>query len=109
MKNFEDFVFQTTIGMTKNEFIRKDQLMRNPEGFEKPGYCPICKKELVINEQGDLFCKNFSIGYEKDGRCFWHRYIDGLNYWSSPEEMVKSMCNKDPEFKRKYEKIYSTL
>jgi len=102
--DFEDLVFQNVVGMDKDAFLRNAQLMRGPGGFEKPGYCPICKKELVKNEQGDLYCKDFNIGYKKEGGCFWHRYKDGLNYWSEPEEMFKDMAAKNPEFKKAYEK-----
>jgi len=107
--NFEDILFQSVINMTKKEFLRKAGLMRNPEGFEKPGYCPICKKELRQNDQGDLFCVDWTPGYEKEGGCYWHRYADGLNYWSSPAEMFKVMAEKDPEFMKKYDQKITNL
>ena len=90
----EDFIFQTTIGMTKEEFLRKAGLMRNP----KNGHCPICKKPIITNEQNDVFCSD----YGKSNGCYWHRYADGLNYWSSPEECFAKMAETDPEFAKIY-------
>jgi len=107
--SFEDLILQNTIGMDKKTFMRKAQLMRNPGGFEKPGYCPVCKKDLIQNDQGDLFCEDFNISYEEKGGCFWHRYADGLNYWSEPEEMFAVMAKNDPKFKEKYDRVISTL
>jgi len=102
-QKFHDFVFESLLGMDKNHFTQKAVLMRNPEGFEKPGYCPICKKELHQNDQGDLFCKDYTPDYERKDGCYWHRYEDGLNYWSTPEEMVKTMAEKNPRFKKVFE------
>jgi hypothetical protein len=107
--NLQDLMLQQIIGMDKEEFERTAGLMRNPEGSGKPGRCPVCKNKLIKNDRGDLFCVNFDVGYKKNGKCFWHRYEDGLNYWSTPEEMFKSMCDKDPEFKAKYNQVYSSL
>jgi hypothetical protein len=107
--SYQDFVFQNMLGMDKAAFLRKAGLMRNPEGFEKPGYCPICKKELRQNDQGDLYCTDWNPGYEKEGGCYWHRYADGLNYWSEPEEIFKVMAENDPEFKKMYDQAKSRL
>ena len=102
-------LFNSITGMSKEEFKRKAGLMRNPEGLEKPGRCPVCKAELKQNDQGDLYCSNYSSGYEKDGGCYWHRYKDGLNYWSSPEEMFKAMVETDPEFKTFYDQAMNDI
>lgn len=105
MTTIQDIMFETVLGMSKDEFMRKANLMRNPEGFESPGHCPVCKKELIQSENGDLFCKNFSIQYETnaDSGCYWHRYADGLNYWSSPNEMFEAMAKVNPSFKKIYD------
>ena len=99
MQDIQDIIFQLTIGMNREEFKRKCGLMQNPEGLEKPGYCPICKKKLEQNDKGDLFCQGY---IAKESSCYWHRYADGLNYWSSPDEMFASMAKTDPEFKKFY-------
>lgn len=104
----QDIMFKAMLGMDKNEFVRKANLMRNPEGFEKPGYCPVCKKELV-QDNGNLFCKDFSTQYDTKGGCYWHRYEDGLNYWSSPQEMFDAMAKKDPDFKKIYDAALSRI
>ena len=103
--DIRDLMCESLLGMDRKSFERKAQLMRGPEGFEKPGYCPVCKKELHVNDKGDLFCKDFNLDYEKKGGCYWHRYADGLNYWSSPEELFSVMADKNPAFKDAYEKI----
>ena len=101
----DSIMFEAILGMNKNEFLRKENLMRNPEWSENHGYCPVCKSEIVQNENGDLFCKNFSIQYETNGNggCYWHRYADGLNYWSSPHEMFEAMAKVNPSFKKIYD------
>jgi len=81
----------------KEAFMRKAQLMRGPEGFGEKRYCPVCKKLIVKNEQGDMFCENHSLDYKKNGKCFWHRYKDGTNYWSDPVEVMQSMAKEHPE------------
>ena len=107
--NIEDILLKSTIGMDRKTFIRTAQLMRNPEGLEKPFRCPVCKKEIHKNEQNDLYCSAFNISYEKEGGCFWHRYADGLNYWSPPEDMFKVMAEKNEEFRKVYESSQSTM
>jgi len=107
--DIRDLMCEALLGMDRKSFERKAQLMRNPEGFEKPGYCPVCKKELIQNDQGDLYCKDWNPGYETQGGCFWHRYADSLNYWSSLEEMFEVMAAKDPEFKRMYDQARSRM
>ena len=102
----QDIMFQSTLNMSKEEFLRKMGLMRNPKGWDEIKRCPVCKKEIKETENG-VQCSNFSIDYKESGKCYWHRYTDGLNYWSSPEEMFKVMCQKDPEFKKKFDEEYN--
>ena len=81
--------------MIDGYFIRKADLMRNPEGPKKD-ICPACKKRIVVNAKGDQYCENFNLDYEKQNppKCYWHRYVDGLNYWSSPEEIIPILAKK---------------
>ena len=110
INDFQNVIFQSILGMDKDEFMRKANLMRNPEGWDEEKRCPVCKKPIIIDkETGDMFCSNYSIGYKTENKCYWHRYSDGLNYWSTPEEMVQSMCSKDPEFKKKFEDMFSKM
>lgn len=104
-----DMVLESTIGMNKEQFLRTAGLMRNPEGFDGPKRCPLCKKKIITNEEGHMFCENFSSNYEKDGKCYWHRYEDGLNYWSKPEEVFDTLAKKDPEFKALYDKAKESI
>ena len=95
----EDIQFHSTFGMSRNDFLRKAQLMRSPEGMSDNKYCPNCKKPVRTNEKGDMYCTNYSLDYEKNGKCFWHRYADGLNYWSSPVEIAKVKAQEYPELR----------
>lgn len=96
-ETLKDVLFQATMGMDKKTFLRKAQLMRGPEGWGENRYCPVCKKPIHTNEQGDMTCENFSLGYEKNGKCFWHRWKDGTNYWSDLMDVMKSMAKDNPE------------
>lgn len=91
----DDILLRSLIGMSRDEFKRKAGLMRNPER----NHCPVCKKPIHANDQGDLFCENLNLNYENEGGCFWHRYEDGTNYWSSPEEIFAQAKKKYPELK----------
>lgn len=93
----KDIMMQLMTGMTSEQFARKAQLMRGPEGWGDEKSCPVCKKPIHVNEQGDTFCENFSLDYEKNGRCFWHRWKDGTNHWSDPMEVMKGMAKDCPE------------
>lgn len=86
--SFQDILFSAVTGMDKDSFERKAGLRRNPE----LGRCPICKEEIIYEDNGDMACKNFNKG------CYWHRYSDGLNFWSSTEEIIRAKCKEDPEF-----------
>lgn len=83
--------------------IGKVNLARNPEGYKDPKRCPICKKEIKVDSKGGMFCSNYSPDYEKSGKCYWHRYSNGLNYWSSPTEIMREACKKYPELKKMME------
>lgn len=65
-------------------------MKRNPEGMYGD-VCPNCKSKLKQNKKGDLHCENFTLtSLEIEcGKCPWHRYSDGTNYWSPPEELMK--------------------
>ena len=93
----DDALFMLLTGMDKKTFDIKAGLMRGPEGWGDKRYCPVCKKPIVSNEQGDRFCENFSLDYEKNGKCFWHRWKDGTNYWSDPITVMKAMAKDHPE------------
>lgn len=103
----QNMLFELLTGMNEEQFMRKAQLMRNPEGADKD-ICPVCKSKIRTNEQGDKFCVNYEQCYEKvSDKCYWHRYADGTNMWSSPEECIKAMCDTDPEFAREFENLMS--
>jgi hypothetical protein len=89
----QDVVFQMVTGLTKEEFLRKAGLLRNPEGYGKTKHCPVCKSPIQ-EERGDLFCINHSLNYERDGKCYWHRYADGTNYWTPASELIKVLSAK---------------
>lgn len=73
------------LGITsKEDFMRSASLMRNPEN----GRCPACKLQIRTNDKGDQYCQKFDLDYKKNGGCYWHRYKDGLNYWSSIKEIA---------------------
>jgi hypothetical protein len=85
-----ELLFRVHLGCSESEFFRKVGLCRNPER----GRCPICKKQVELSGNGDRHCENFSLNHEKDGKCYWHRYADGTNYWTSPEELMRVMSKK---------------
>lgn len=90
-KKIKHFLFHIMLGMGEAEFHRTAGLTRNPEGPPEQKCCPVCKKPILRDEQGDLRCENFSLDYERNDGCYWHRYADGLNYWSKPAEILKSI------------------
>jgi hypothetical protein len=71
------------------EFQRKADLMRDPEGFGENKRCPVCKKSIKTDEQGDTYCGEFTVNYKVRGGCFWHRYKNGTNYWTEPSELMQ--------------------
>ena len=91
-----DITLEAMIGMNKDEFMRQAQLMINPEGYPERDICPICKNKIKKEENGDMFCENYTIDEKeiKNGKCFWHRYKNGLNYWSPPSQMIPVMCKE---------------
>jgi len=97
MDMLKDAVLMAMTGMTSEEFNRKAQLMRGPKGWGENRYCPVCKKPIHTNDRGDRFCENFSLDYKKNGKCFWHRWKDGTNHWSSPVEVMRAMAVDCPE------------
>jgi len=103
----EDLVMMTTLGMSKDEFMRTANLKRNPEGFGEQKRCPVCKRPVeVINEDGDIACENFSLDYEKNGKCYWHRWANGTNYWSSPKDVLEAAAKEFPEFGALYKEHF---
>ena len=77
----------------KKELLRKVALWRNPEGLDQ-NVCPECKGKIRTTEKGDKFCENYSIDEKKEGACCWHRYANGLNYWSEPEELITVLAKE---------------
>ena len=91
--------------MGNTEDVKRDiNLQRNPEGIGDTKYCPVCKKPIQVNEQGDQMCENFSLDYKRNGKCYWHRWNDGTNHWSSPIEIFDAFAKESPEFREIYEK-----
>lgn len=76
------------IRMTKEEILRTATLLRNPER----GHCPNCKKPLREEKNGDLYCPDFSLN--ADAKCVWHRYKNGLNYWSSTRDVIETLSKE---------------
>ena len=90
----DDLLLKSVIGMTKEEFLRKAILMRNPEGFAGDR-CPNCKSNIKKNAHGDMWCEKHNLNDKTS--CPWHRHHDGTNYWSSINEIIDAK----PEIKKK--------
>jgi len=69
---------------------RLAKLAKNPENRK----CPACNASINIRKNGDMFCNRFNLDYEKQAGCFWHRYENGLNYWSEIEEVMRAMSKE---------------